>query len=81
MWRLSVTVALLAMSASPLASKVDCGQPFISFVQKINEKPIPGSELAAVHRHALRIFDACDTGHLLDPDVRLRQLERLYTPQ
>src|SRR5439155_296109 len=55
-WRIAVAAALLALLASPLAAEVDCVKPFISFVQKISDKPISGSELAAVHRHALRIF-------------------------
>ena len=78
MYRITATALLVALSATPLVSDVDCSKPYTSFV-KMLPYSLSGNDLAAAHRAALRILDACDTGHLADPEYRLRQLQEKYT--
>jgi hypothetical protein len=70
-------VLLLGM---PLASADDrtCTTAYVEFVHRMNERAdaLSGERLAYLHRHGLRIFDACDTGHLQNPAERFRVLER-----
>jgi hypothetical protein len=70
-------VLLLGM---PLANAGDrtCTTAYLEFVQRMNERAdaLSGARLAHLHRHGLRIFDACDTGHLQNPAARFRILER-----
>lgn len=77
MSRVLFFVLLLGM---PLASADDrtCTATYLEFVRRTNERAdaLPGARLAYLHRHGLRIFDACDTGHLQNPAARFRALER-----
>jgi hypothetical protein len=63
----------------PLASAGEtCTTAYLEFVHRTNERAdaLSGARLAYLHRHGLRIFDACDTGHLQSPAARFRVLER-----
>jgi hypothetical protein len=47
-------------------------------VQRVSDRVdhLPPERLAALHRGGLRIFDACDSGHLQNPERKFRSLEQ-----
>jgi len=63
---------------TPSSSAVDCGSPYVAFLQRVSlrTEAMPGEALVALHRRALRIFDACDCGHMTDVERRLAELEK-----
>jgi len=48
------------------ASSTEGGRPDAMFADR----------LATIHRSALRIFDACDSGHVDNPDTMFRDVEK-----
>ena len=77
MARALLGAVVLAMTVMPLSSEVDCDNPYRIFMEGSGRSDVDGDRLASLHRAALRIFDACDSGHLKDPDARLRKLPNL----
>ena len=55
-----------------------CNAAYVDFVQRVSNDAdtLPAERLAALHRGGLRIFDACDSGHLLNPETKFRSLEQ-----
>jgi hypothetical protein len=80
MARALLGAVILAMTAVPLSSEVDCDNAYRTFMEGSGRSEIDGDRLASLHRAALRIFNACDSGHLQDPDARLRKLPNLLHP-
>jgi hypothetical protein len=74
MFRLTL-VALLVASAVP--ADVKCGNLYLTFSERLNSQTsdMPGERLALIHRRALRIFDACDSGGISNADAMFRDLE------
>jgi hypothetical protein len=72
----AVVLLLLTTSASPEAN---CVGPYVNFLERIGlrAEAMSGDKLAAIHRRALRIFDACDCGHVTDVERRFAELEKL----
>jgi hypothetical protein len=56
---------------------IDCGNPYVAFHERLSHHTgnIPGEQVAALHRGSLRIFDACDAGHLRDVEAKFVELE------
>jgi hypothetical protein len=76
MSRTIAALILLSVSALPLASDVICDVPYAKFVQALSARDLSGARLADLNRRALRIFDACDSGHIENPETMLRALEK-----
>lgn len=72
-----VVMSLLVVPVAKADSR-NCNMAYRHFLQRIQDRAdtLSGDRLAFLHRHGLRIFDACDTGHLNDPDLRLHALEQ-----
>jgi hypothetical protein len=72
------------LAAAPSSTPVDCGNPYVAFHERLSHHAgnISGERLAALHRGSLRIFDACDGGHLPDVQAKFVELEmRLDAPK
>ena len=71
------------LGAAPSSTPVECGNPYVAFHERLSYQAenISGERLAALHRVSLRIFDACDAGHLRDVQAKFVELEmRLDAP-
>ena len=55
-----------------------CSTAYVDFVQRVSDRVdhLPAERLAALHRGGLRVFDACDSGHLQNPERKFRSLEQ-----
>jgi hypothetical protein len=75
--RIAIAVALLLGIAPVSASDRACDVAYREFMHRMNTQAdtLSGHRLAFLQRQGLRIFDACDTGHLRNPEARLRALE------
>jgi hypothetical protein len=60
------------------AGERTCSTAYVDFVQRVSDHVdnLPAERLAALHRGGLRIFDACDSGHLQNPETKFRSLEQ-----
>jgi hypothetical protein len=69
-------LGLVFLGAAP-STLVDCGNPYVAFHERLSHRAenISGERLAALHRGSLRIFDACDAGHLRDVEAKFGELE------
>jgi hypothetical protein len=69
---------LLGMPSAIAADTATCGAAYLGFVHRTHgvADALSGKRLALLHRRGLRIFDACETGHLDNPERRFRALER-----
>ena len=74
--RALLSVLILCMSAMPLSSEANCDKAYVTFVEHLTSTLTDGDRLAYLHRAGLRIFYACDSGHLPDPDPQFRALEK-----
>ena len=75
MLRAVLSALILGATALPVATDVNCDRSLINFFQRLGEQEdMAGDRLANLHRGALRIFDACDAGHLANPEPKFRQL-------
>ena len=77
---LSGAVALILLSVDVAAqSNVDCAAKYKSFMEKQTRQEqgkLSGEQLATLNRRAQRIYDACQTGHLVDPRALFEDLDR-----
>jgi hypothetical protein len=72
-----LAIALLVTSAMPLSSDIQCDRAYSTFIEHLTDQSVvDGDRLALLHRAALRIFQACDSGHLQNPDSHFRDLEK-----
>jgi hypothetical protein len=72
------------LAAAPSFTPVECGNPYVAFHERLSHhaENISGERLAALHRVSLRIFDACDAGHLRDMQAKFVEIEmRLDAPR
>ena len=72
----------LALVATPTSTyvastSVDCGSSYVSFLERVSHRgaAMSGDQLATLHRGSLRIFHACDSGHLADVQTKFVELE------
>jgi hypothetical protein len=77
MLRAMLSAVLLGMTAMPVSTEGNCGKAYLSFVERLShrEQAMSGDRIAALHRSALRILDACDTGHMDNSEPMFRKLE------
>jgi len=76
MRRQLIVAALVA--ASPAANATDhCAAAYLDFMERLSHRAwtISPERLAKLHRTALRVYYACDTGDLHNAEARFRQLE------
>ena len=79
MMRALMSTVALVMTAMPLSSDVNCGNAYAAFLDHIGRRSfaMAGEQLVTAHRNALRIFDACDSGHLENAEKKFRDLEKI----
>jgi hypothetical protein len=56
--------------------KVDCAEAYLSFMHELMHMEMPTERRIALHRWALRAYNACDTGDLQDPKGLFERLRR-----
>jgi hypothetical protein len=73
-----VGVIALAAVASVNADqrKIDCAEAYLTFMHELMLKEMPTERRVALHRWALRAYNACDTGDLQDPKGLFERLRR-----
>ena len=78
MIRALTSLAVLILTVTPLTSDTHCGNAYTAFLEHMWRRApsMTAEKLAHAHRGGLRIFDACDTGHLENAEQRFRNLER-----
>jgi len=78
MLRAVLSVVVLGMTAMPVSTDVNCDNAYITFLDRLSHRgdAVSGDRLATLHRSALRIFDACDGGHMDNPEPMFRELEK-----
>jgi len=75
----AITCAVvLLLSVAPLASDTQCGSYYVAFLEHMRSRlpSLTTQDLVRLHRLGLRIFDACETGHLENAERKFRELER-----
>ena len=77
MRRASLVAIILGLSAMPISSDANCDIAYQAFIERLSQRgrALSSAQLIATHRSALRIFDACDAGHLDNIEAKLRALE------
>jgi hypothetical protein len=76
-------LGLAFLAAAPSSNPVDCGNSYVAFHERLSHhaEKISAERLAVLQRGSLRIFAACDAGHLRDVQAKFVDLEmRLDTP-
>ena len=77
MLRAMLSAVVLATTALPVATDINCDRRYLDFVERLSSRDeVSGDRLANLHRGGLRIFDACDAGHLDNPEPMFRRLEK-----
>jgi hypothetical protein len=78
-WMFGIVAAAAAIfiSVVSLASNQKCGTAYVGFLDQLTERAqfLPPEKLVAIHRKALRIYDACETGHLQTFEPLFKELE------
>lgn len=76
MRRMVLSLGLLGVSALPISSDTNCGIAYIRFAERleVQQTAMGGEKLAHFHRAALRIFDACDSGHVENANGKFDRL-------
>jgi hypothetical protein len=76
----ALALTLVATPTSPYVASTsgDCGPSYVGFLERLSShsEAMSGERLATLHRDGLRIFDACDCGHLSDVRARFAALEK-----
>ena len=80
MLRALLCLAILVLMTAPLSSDVKCQRAYVTFMEDSGHSQVDGTRLALLHRTALRIFNACDSGHLENPEAYFRKLEKSSLP-
>jgi len=78
MLRVVLSAVLLSVTAMPVSTDVNCENAYINYLERLSDRgdAVSGDRLATLHRGALRIFDACDGGHMDNPEPMFRKLEQ-----
>ena len=78
MFRLASILIIPVIVTTALSADVRCGSAYAAFVERLGHRvdQLSGQQLATLHRKALRIFDACDSGHMENAEAMFRRLER-----
>jgi hypothetical protein len=72
MIRALTSLAVLILTVTPLASDTHCGNAYTAFLEHMWRRApsMTAENLARANCGGLRIFDACDTGHLENAEQR-----------
>jgi hypothetical protein len=63
--------------ASPRSTASDCAAAYRTYLEELERKRMSSQRRAALHRWALRVYDACETGDLeFDVEELFERLER-----
>lgn len=78
MLRPLLSAVVLVMTTMPVSTDVNCGNAYVTFLERLSrrEEAVSADRLVTLHRSALRILDACDSGHMDNPEPMLRDLEQ-----
>ena len=78
MLRAVLSAVVLCMTAMPVSTDVNCDSAYVNFLERLSHRgdAVSGVRLATLDRSALRIFDACDGGHMDNPQPMFRELEK-----
>jgi len=70
-------LGLVLLAAMAGLAPYDCGRLYVRFLERLSfqAEKLSGERLAAFHRGSLRIFDACDAGHMRDAPAKFTELE------
>jgi hypothetical protein len=80
---LAIGLVAIPTAAYVASTSTDCGAEYVSFLERVSRPgtAMSGDQLAALHRGSLRIFGACNSGHLPDAHTKFVELEgRVGTP-
>jgi hypothetical protein len=74
----TAVLLLLASCLSAGAEAADCGQAYQSMLSSIERKKprLSAAAQLALERTALRLYHACETGHLEQPGELFQKLDR-----
>jgi hypothetical protein len=77
MRRMLIAVAVVIGCLSAASAADQCDAAYLNFMERLNYRAerLPAHQLAVLHRQAIRIFDACDMGHLTNAEERFRNLD------
>jgi len=74
------SIVALGLTATAVAAQdVDCGKAYKNAMEKLKRDEAARASperLAAMRRMAMRIYNACATGHLDDPKAMFEKLDR-----
>jgi hypothetical protein len=68
------------MSTSSPDTRLDCGQAYVDFLNKLlaeTNLTLSPEQLVRLHRRALRVYDACETGDLEDAQAQFERLDEM----
>ena len=68
---------ILGFSAMPISSDANCDIAYGAFMERLSHsgQSLSSAQLIDMHRRALRIYDACDAGHLVNVEAKFRALQ------
>lgn len=69
-------LALGVMSGTSVQSNFECMESYKRHLEKLRSKEVSPERRAALHRWALRVYDACETGDLENAKGLFERLER-----
>ena len=77
MLRFVLSAVVLGMTAMPVSTDVSCVNSYFHFWERASHRAdaMSGDRLAALHRGAIRIFDACDSGGISNAEAMFEKLE------
>ena len=77
MLRVAMSGIILGMSALPISSDANCDNAYGSFIERLRHRgqSLSSAQMIDMHRRALRIYDACDAGHLVNVEAKFRALD------
>ena len=77
MLRVVMSGIFLGMSAMPISSDANCYNAYGAFMERLSHRgqSLSSAQLIDMHRRALRIYDACDAGHLVNVEAKFRALQ------
>ena len=69
-------LAVISPGALPGQSTIGCVQAYENYVESLKRRDISPEQRRALHRWALRAFDACETGDVPDVEGLFERLDR-----
>jgi hypothetical protein len=71
-------IALLTLIVFPISVQgaINCENSYKSSLERLRRMHLPPERFVTFNRRALRIYDACETGDLVDPNSLFENLDR-----